>query len=116
MAHGAFEPYEAMLGLTVLPASLHALIGGQDVWIFKLGYPALFACFRCGLLAGNALPLRRAAFAAAAIVIVQAYYFQQQPEIARQELALLIFAGIMGALLDSSLARWPQLGLVSVLG
>ena len=40
---GHLDPYQAMLSLTVLPASLHALIGGQDVWIFKLGYPALFA-------------------------------------------------------------------------
>ena len=114
---GHLNPYEAMLGLTVLPASLHALIGGQDVWIFKLGYPALFALFPVAAFSlGTRFLSRRAAFAAAAIVIVQAYYFQQQPEIARQELALLIFAGIMGALLDSSLARWPQLGLVSVLG
>ena len=42
---GHLNPYESMLSLTVLPASLHALIGGQDVWIFKLGYPALFAFF-----------------------------------------------------------------------
>ena len=42
---GHLNPYEAMLSLTVFPASLHSLIGGQDVWIFKLGYPALFAFF-----------------------------------------------------------------------
>ena len=114
---GHLNPYEAMLSLTVLPASLHALIGGQDVWIFKLGYPALFAFFPVAVFSlGTRFLSRRAAFVAAAIVIVQAYFFQQQPEIARQELALLIFAGIMGALLDSSLGRGPQLGLVSVLG
>ena len=114
---GHLNPYEAMLSLTVLPASLHALIGGQDIWIFKLGYPALFAFFPVAVFElGTRFLSRRAAFVAAAIVIVQAYFFQQQPEIARQELALLIFAGIMGALLDSSLGRRPQLGLVSVLG
>ena len=36
---GHLSPYEAMLSLTVLPASLHTLIGGQDVWIFKFGIP-----------------------------------------------------------------------------
>ncbi len=114
---GHLNPYEAMLSLTVLPVSLHALIGGQDVWIFKLGYPALFALFPVAVFSlGTRFLSRRAAFVAAAIVIAQAYFFQQQPEIARQELALLIFAGIMGALLDSSLERGPQLGLVSVLG
>ncbi len=114
---GHLNPYEAMLSVTVLPASLHALIGGQDVWIFKLGYPALFAFFPIAVFSvGTRFLSRRAAFVAAAIVIAQAYFFQQQPEIARQELALLIFAGIMGALLDSSLERGPQLRLVSVLG
>ena len=114
---GHLNPYEAMLSLTVLPASLHALVGGQDVWIFKLGYPALFAFFPVAIFSlGTRFLSRRAAFVAAAIAIVQAYFFEQQPEIARQELALLIFAGIMGALLDSSLERGPQLRLVSVLG
>ena len=114
---GHLNPYEAMLSLTVLPASLHGLIGGQDAWIFKLGYPALFAFFPVAVFElGTRFLSRRAAFVAAALVVSQAYFFQQQPEIARQELALLIFAGIMGALFDVSLQRHAQIGLVSVLG
>ncbi len=114
---GHLSAYEAMLSLTVFPASLHAFVSGQDVWVFKLGYPALFAFFPVAVFElGTRFLSRRAAVVASAIVIVQAYFFQQQPEIARQELALLIFAGIMGALLDSSLGKWPQLGLVSALG
>jgi len=114
---GHLDPYQAMLSLTVLPASLHALIGGQDVWIFKLGYPALFALFPVAVFSlGTRFLSRRAAFLAAAVVIAQSYFFEQQPEIARQELALLIFAGIIGALLDNSLRRRPQRALISVLG
>ena len=114
---GHLNPYEAMLSLTVLPASLHALIGGQDVWIFKLGYPALFAFFPVAVFeVGTRFLSRRAAFVAAALVVSQSYFFQQQPEIARQEIALLIFAGIIGALLDASLAKRVQIALVSVLG
>jgi uncharacterized membrane protein len=114
---GHLNPYEAMLSLTVLPASLHALIGGQDVWIFKLGYPALFAFFPVAVFElGTRFLSRRAAFVAAALVVSQAYFFQQQPEIARQELALLIFAGIIGALLDASLGNRVQTALVSVFG
>ncbi len=114
---GHLNPYEAMLSLTVLPASLHTLIGGQDVWIFKLGYPALFALFPVAVfelgtrfLSGGRRSSR------AALVVSQAYFFQQQPEIARQELALLIFAGIVGVLFDTSLGRDVQVILVSVLG
>ena len=114
---GHLSPYEAMLSLTVLPASLHALIGGQDVWIFKFGYPALFALFPVAVYSlGRRFLSRRAAFVAAALVIVQSYFFQQQPEIARQEIGLLIFAGIIGALFDTSLERRSQIWLVSVFG
>ena len=114
---GHLNPYEAMLSLTVLPASLHALIGGQDVWMFKLGYPALFALFPVAVFElGTRFLSRRAAFVAAALVVSQAYFFQQQPEIARQELALLIFAGIVGVLFDTSLGRNVQIILISVLG
>jgi uncharacterized membrane protein len=114
---GHLNPYEAMLSLTVLPASLHALLGGQDVWIFKFGYPALFALFPVAVFElGIRFLSRRAAFVAAALVVSQAYFFQQQPEIARQELALLLFAGVIGALFDTSLGRNMQLVLVSVLG
>ena len=114
---GHLGPYEAMLSLTVLPATLHALVGGQDVWIFKLVYPALFALFPVAVywLASWILS-RRGAFVAAAIVLVQYYFFQQQPEIARQEIGLLVFAGLLGALLDRSLGRRAQLALVAALG
>ena len=114
---GHLNPYEAMLSLTVFPASLHSLIGGQDVWIFKLGYPALFAFFPVAVFElGTRFLSRRESFVAAAIIISQSYFFQQQPEIARQELALLLFAGVFGALLDPSLRRGLQVRLACVLG
>ena len=112
---GHLNADEAMLSLTVLPASLHSLIGGQDVWIFKLVYPALFAIFPVAVffLASWVLS-RRAAFLAAALLISQYYFFAQQPEIARQELALVVFAGLMGALLDRSLRKQQRALLVSM--
>ncbi|MGB9112912.1 MAG: hypothetical protein WCF24_09330, partial [Acidimicrobiales bacterium] len=113
---GHLAPYQAMMSVTVLPAGMHALISGQDVWIFKLIYPALFAFFPVAVfdLARRFLS-RRAAFIAAGIVIVQSYFFQQQPEIARQELALVVFAALVCACLDSSLRRRRHLVLVGVL-
>ena len=112
---GHLNPYEAMLSLTVLPASLHSLIGGQDVWIFKLVYPALFAIFPVAVfyLASWALS-RRAACLAAALLISQYYFFEQQPEIARQELALVVFAGLVGALLDPALRKQQRTLLVAM--
>ena len=113
---GHLGPYEAMLSLTVLPASLHALVGGQDVFIFKLFYPALFALFPVAVFwLASWILSRRGAFVAAAVVLVQYYFFQQQPEIARQEIGLLVFAALVGALLDRSLGRPAQLALVATL-
>ena len=113
---GHMNPYEAMLSLTVLPASLHALVGGQDIWIFKLGYPALLALFPIAVFSiGRRFLSNRAAFLAAAVVLVQTYFFQQQPEIARQELALVVFVGMIAALLDASLSLRAQLYLAGIL-
>ncbi|MGA8297725.1 MAG: hypothetical protein WB770_11845, partial [Acidimicrobiales bacterium] len=114
---GHLNPYEAMLSLTVFPAALHSLVGGQDVWVLKFAYPVLFATFPVAVfLLTSRFLNRRVAFIASEIVIVQWYFFEQQPEIARQELAILIFAGIVGALLDTSLDRMRQFGFVSILG
>ena len=83
----------------------------------KFGYPALFALFPIAVYElGSRFLSRRAAFVAAALVLSQSYFFQQQPEIARQELSLLIFAGIIGALFDTSLGELARIRLASVFG
>ena len=113
---GHLAPYQAMLSLTVLPAMLHALIGGQDVWILKLVYPALFAFFPVAVFSfANRFVSRRAAVVAAAIVITQAYFFQQQPEIARQELALLVFGGLVGVIFDALIERRSRFAFIALL-
>lgn len=110
------DAYGAMLAVTVLPAELHFLSGVQDLLIFKVVYPAIGALFPVVVygLARRVLE-RRWAFTAAAFVVMQATFFQQLPALARQEIATVLFATLIAAVLDSQLPRRPQWSLVSLL-
>jgi uncharacterized membrane protein len=112
------DAYGAMLSLTILPAQLHALSGVSGLMIFKLVFPMIGAFFPVAVfsLARRALD-GRWAFMAAALVIMQSTFFQELPALARQEIAMVLFAALMCAVLDSGLtirARWIFVGLLSV--
>jgi uncharacterized membrane protein len=112
------DAYGAMLSLTILPAQLHALSGVSALQIFKVVFPVIGAFFPVAVfsLARRALD-GRWAFMAAALVIMQSTFFQQLPALARQEIAMVLFAALMCAVLDSGLtirARWIFVGLLSL--
>jgi uncharacterized membrane protein len=112
------DAYGAMLSLTILPAQLHALSGISALQIFKLVFPVIGAFFPVAVfsLARRALD-GRWAFMAAALVVMQQTFFQQLPALARQEIAMVFFAALMCAVLDSSQAiraRWIFVGLLSL--
>jgi uncharacterized membrane protein len=111
------DAYGAMLSLTIFPAQLHALSGISALMIFKLVFPVIGAFFPVAVfsLARRALD-GRWAFMAAALVIMQQTFFQQLPALARQEIAMVLFAALMCAVLDSGLtlrARWIFVCLLS---
>jgi uncharacterized membrane protein len=110
------DAYGAMLSVTVLPTELHALSGISGLLVFKVLYPAIWALFPVMVfhLASRVMH-NRWAFAAAAIAIAQQPLFQQMPGLARQEIALVLFAVLIAAVLDGGMRRWSQLGLVAVL-
>lgn len=112
------DAYGAMLSVTVLPAELHALSGVPALLVFKVIYPVFGALFPVAvfILARRVLN-GRWAFMAAALVLMQQTLFQQMPALARQEVATLLFAALMLAVLDTSLARrsrWALTGLLSL--
>ena len=110
------DAYGAMLSVTVLPAELHALSGLQGLLVFKVVYPAIGALFPVAVygLARRVLECRWA-FTAAAFVVIQATFFQQLPALARQEIATVLFAALIAAVLDVQLPRRSHWGLVSLL-
>ena len=105
--HG--DAYGAMLSLTVLPAELHFLSGVPDLLVFSVVYPAIGALLPVAVfgLARRVLS-RRWAFAAATFVIMQE--FQDLPALARQEIAMVLFAVLLAAMLDTRI-KWPRDGL-----
>ena len=111
------DAYGAMLSLTVLPALFQGLTGMSGLILLKAVYPALLALLPVGVfaLARRVVPARFA-FAVAAVVAGQAYFFQFLPGIARQEIALLLYVGLIAAMLDRRMRTPGRLGLIGLLG
>jgi uncharacterized membrane protein len=108
------DAYGAMLSLTILPSTLAQLTGASPILVLKVIYPLMFALFPVAvfLLATRVLT-RRFAYVAALFLVVQNYLFQQLPAVARQEIGLLFFVCLLGALLDGRMARRQRTGLVA---
>ncbi|MGH3259205.1 MAG: hypothetical protein ACRDOU_28030 [Streptosporangiaceae bacterium] len=111
------DAYGAMLSITVLPGQLHALSGVSGLLILKMVYPALNALFPVAIFSlGRRILSRRWAFAAPAFIIIQLPFSQEMPALARQEIALIFFVALVGALFDTRLARPRQRAMVIVFG
>ncbi|GAA0964279.1 glycosyltransferase [Actinocorallia libanotica] len=111
------DAYGAMLSITVLPAQLGALTGLPVLMVLKLLLPAVFAMLPVAVffLARRVLPVRWA-FVAAVLVVAQSGLAQQMPAVARQEIAMLMFAALLGAVLDAGLRAGPRTVLVGLFG
>jgi uncharacterized membrane protein len=112
------DAYGAMLSVTLLPAELHALSGMPALLIFKVVYPVIGAFFPVAVfgLARRVLT-GRWSFLAAALVVMQQTFFQQLVALARQEVAMLLFAALIPAVLDdgqSRRRRWVFVSLLSL--
>ena len=110
------DAYGAMLSVTVMPAELHALSGISGLLVFKVVYPMIYALFPVAIFDLARRILSRCwAFVAAAFTIGQ-YAFIEIPGIARQEIALVLFAALIMAMLDTRVPRRSQWALVTMLG
>jgi len=112
------DAYGAMLSVTVMPAELHFLTGLPALLVLKVLYPVIGALFPVAIfyLARRVLSARWA-FAAAAFFVMQASFAEELPAIARQEIALVLFAALLAAILDSAIprrARWALVVLLSL--
>jgi uncharacterized membrane protein len=98
-----------------MPAQLHALSGVSGLLVLKLVYPMIYAFFPVAIFD---LARRFIApcwsFAAAAFTIGQ-YAFIEIASVARQEIALIFFAALVMAVIDTRLQRRVQFPLISIL-
>jgi hypothetical protein len=110
------DAYGAMLSVGVLPSVLDALMGVSPLIALKVLYPLFAAALPVAIfLIGERILSRRFAVAAAGFLLVQDYFFQQLPELARQEVAMVLFAALFAALLERQMRRGMQTGLVLLL-
>jgi uncharacterized membrane protein len=114
------DPYAAMLSITALPVAISQVTGISGLILFKVVYPALFALFPVGLYGFSRRWLGpAAALAVSCLVVLQASFPQQMSALCRQEIALLLFIGMVQAAVDServTTIRGPLQVLTAVLG
>jgi uncharacterized membrane protein len=107
------DAYGAMLSVTVLPAELHELSGLAGLLVFKVIYPMIAALLPVAVFGlANRVLTRRWAFLAGALILTQANFAQELPALARQEVALMFFAAMAGAMLDTRIPRLRQWAVV----
>lgn len=111
------DAYGALLSITILPAQLHELAGVSAVVAFKAVFPMIFAFFGVAVYAAaRNLVTARWAVVAVILVLAQRSFALQMPGLARQEVALLLFALLLWAIVNEGLSRSRQLMLVVLLG
>jgi uncharacterized membrane protein len=107
------DAYGAMLSVTVMPTELHVLSGLSAPLVFKVVYPVIGALFPVEIFClARRLLARPWAFLAAAFTIAQSSFAEELPALARQEIALVLFAALVAVMLASHLATRSQWGLV----
>jgi uncharacterized membrane protein len=109
------DAYGAMLSLGILPSLLTSLTGVSILIAFKVLYPAFAALLPVAIfLLADRVMTRRFAVGAAGLLLSQSYFFQLMPELARQEVALVFFAAMLAALLESGLRRSRECTLAAL--
>jgi uncharacterized membrane protein len=112
----ANDAYGALLSVTIMPAELHFLSGVPALFVFKVVYPVITALIPVGLfrLARNILK-KSWAFLAAALFVAQVQFAEELPQLARQEIALILFMALLAVIIDARMPRWSRWTLAVLL-
>lgn len=111
------DAYGALPAVTVLPAELHFLSGASDLMVLKLLYPVITAMFPVGIfILGTRVVERRWAFMAASFIVAQSTFAQELPALARQEIAMIFFIAMLGAIFDADVDKRLRWALGAIFG
>ena len=109
--------YSAMLSITALPTMLWQLTGLSGMDSFKLLFPVLFSLYPLGIMLIARRWLRPVpALVCTCLLFLTANVAAQMPALGRQEVALLLFVGVLLAAFDPSLPRRAAQPLALFLG
>lgn len=110
------DAYGAMLSVTVMPAEIHFISGVPALLVLKLVYPAISALLPVGLFGiARRILSTRWSYVAACSIVMQGSFAQELPAIARQEIALVLFAALIMAMLDRNMPQHPRMAMVALL-
>jgi uncharacterized membrane protein len=113
----ADDPYSAMLSINALPTALWQATGLNQVAIYKLLFPAVFALYPVGIYLLARHWIRPSiALLTTSLLFLTSTVASQMPALARQEIALVLFVGMLLAAFDRSLSRGGARLLVLLLG
>jgi len=111
------DPYSAMLSITALPTALWQATGLDPLLIYKALFPAVFALYPAAVYLLARQWLRpTVALLGTSLVFLTGTMASQMPALARQEIGLVLFAGMLLAAFDRSLGRRGAQQLVLLLG
>ena len=109
------DAYNASLSLTTVPAALHSLTGVSGLALFKVAYPAIFALFPVSVAVLLLRFVGRVSTLGLTILVaMNPIGFWQISAVARQELALVLFAALLLAVMVSGGSRAARTGFVLV--
>lgn len=105
-AHTLNSAYNLCLSITILPTILESFLKINNEYIYKLIFPILFSTVPLivYLTAKKILNIGYA-FLSAAFFISQIWFIEQMPALARQEIALIFFAGLLMIKFDHRLSQ-----------
>ena len=111
------DAYNASLSLTTVPAALHSLTGVSGLALFKVAYPAIFALFPVSVAVLLLRFVGRVSTLGLTILVaMNPIGFWQISAVARQELALVLFAALLLAVMVSGGSRAARTGFVLIVG
>ncbi|MFT4165613.1 MAG: hypothetical protein QM650_10260 [Microlunatus sp.] len=111
------DAYNAMLSLTAMPAILTQTTGLTGLDVFKLAYPMMFAIVPVvGLLVASRFLSRVPALVAVLVLCLNPSGIWQISAVARQEVALACFAGMLLVLLEPGGRTRARTAFAAVLG
>jgi uncharacterized membrane protein len=112
----AGDAYGALLSVTIMPTQLHFLSGVPALLVFKVVYPIVTALIPVGIYSlARTILTKTWAFIAAALFVAQIQFAEELPQLARQEIALILFLALLALILDSGMRRWPRWTLAALL-
>lgn len=116
-AHALNGAYNLCLSVTILPTILSSLLKINDEYIYKLVFPVMFSIVPLAVyLIARKILNTGYAFLSAAFFISQYWFIEQMPALARQEVALIFFAGILIFIFDNRLSSGNKNVLSFVFG